>query len=356
MKDRGCDYFRPCWIGGIRPSGRTVHLFAALALIAARGDAAETDAAGIPSRNYDASVAPPSADCSVDLWALSYDDPGVDDGEFLELRLQVVSGTPETWADCGVRSLELLNGATPACSPYRTLLLADLPVRKAEERVRFCAATNPSAACQPNAARNAGLKNGWLQNGPDALRVLDRDARVLKSYSYDGAIHCGAIVLPSESGEFKDAMGKTSDDVILWCEGETYVLAPFDEQEQARQSKRCEVAIATEAAHPGALKEPIPPPLDGAVSAQPGPRPGRILDGGIRRVRAPTFFDAGKAAIAIAPSEAKPELPSLACQVAGPASTQSTTKGGLFALALWVIAYWRRSRAGTSAAGALFGV
>jgi len=161
-----------------------------------------------------------SAACRVALVAASYDDPGADDAEFLELRVdmlatgslgtrtggaaadggmngecssdagaagdaQVVPGDAGAAAgpvlgDCGLGGLELVDGASAACETYRTIPLSLVPIPK-DGYVVLCPAgssVDARAHCDVTSAGRSALRAGWLQNGPnDGFRFVDNRRR-----------------------------------------------------------------------------------------------------------------------------------------------------------------------------------
>jgi hypothetical protein len=199
------------------------------------------------------------ADCSVALVATSYDDPGADDAEFIELRVVLsndagvpsragVSNSPShadldasadasaaidgsagpTLASCGLDALELVDGANGGCATYRHIPLGAVAV-PADGYVVLCAAASTvdeRAHCDVTTAGRSALRAGWLQNGPnDGFRFVPvADGPV--AIAYEGRPACfpaATVELALESGAFDgDA---TVDDVNVACGG-GFVLLP----------------------------------------------------------------------------------------------------------------------------------
>lgn len=218
-------------------------------------------------------------DCNVVLVAASYDDPGTDDAEFLELR---VDGSPRrdasepqsradasdpqwgaeagagvdgsvvvdasagpTLASCGLDALDLVDGANGGCATYRHIPVGTVPI-PADGFVVFCAAgstVDDSAHCDVTTAGRSALRAGWLQNGPnDGLRFVPvADGAV--GIAYEGRPAC----FPSESVELASESGAASgeatvDDVNVACGGR-FVLLP-ESAVPFRQEPTCPAPIA----------------------------------------------------------------------------------------------------------------
>jgi hypothetical protein len=198
------------------------------------------------------------AACNVELVAASYDDPGADDAEFVELRV-LTGGTPPfdggdssaspptsqadggdagrdassapVLGDCGLSRLDLIDGASGGCATYRSIPLADVP-QPEDGFVVLCAAgstVDAAAHCDVTSAGRSQLRAGWLQNGPnDGLRFIGNDGSA-RDVGYEGAPACfapNAPLLATESGESE--AGSAVDDVNAWCGGK-FVLLPTDD-------------------------------------------------------------------------------------------------------------------------------
>ena len=197
------------------------------------------------------------AACHVELVAVSYDDPGADDAEFIELRV-VTGSTPlldggdsralpttsidggdagrdgssaEELGDCGLSRLDLVDGANGGCATYRSLPVADVP-QPEDGFIVLCAAgstVDAAAHCDVTTAGRSQLRAGWLQNGPnDGLRFVGNDGSA-HDVGYEGAPACfaaNAPLLATESGESE--AGSAVDDVNAWCGGK-FVLLPTDD-------------------------------------------------------------------------------------------------------------------------------
>ncbi|HVW28924.1 MAG TPA: hypothetical protein VHC69_26350 [Polyangiaceae bacterium] len=219
-------------------------------------------------------------ECSVALVAASYDDPGADTAEFVELRVDGASnlernaatrtdgaarrsasataakaaedggsradggadaatasdGSPSpdavvspTLASCGLSELDLVDGANGGCATYRRIPLGDLPI-PADGFVVLCPAgssVDQRARCDVTAAGRSALRGGWLQNGPnDGLRFVASQSAATVDLAYEGRPACfgsDSVALATESGaEDGDA---AVDDVNVACGGR-FVLLP----------------------------------------------------------------------------------------------------------------------------------
>lgn len=180
---------------------------------------------------------PAARTCSVSLSRLSADDPGADDGEFLELRIERDGDD----SACRLPMVTLLNGAGGGCEPYRSLDLRDQEITT-QRFVVICASASTVDAdvtCDVTQVAGKSLPNGWLQNGPDdAIAILDESGEVVLAYHY-GATGNGCsgelagTWLPSEEGEIDG-----DDDVIVAC-GDDFELMRLAES-PLRGEPRCE--------------------------------------------------------------------------------------------------------------------
>jgi hypothetical protein len=238
----------------------------ALAIALATSGAAASTA---PSR----SVAPPglviaeTLACRVALVAISYDDPGADDAEFIELRVDGAndggalvrtsdaggafhvdtadgggdsgSGAGDgsldaargpTLGDCGLGELALVDGASGACNPYRTIPLANVPV-PADGYVVLCPAgssVDETAHCGVTTAGRSALRAGWLQNGPDDGLRFVATSGATADVGYEGAPACFASNATELAPEVGQLDGDAEvDDVNVFCDGR-FVLLPAD--------------------------------------------------------------------------------------------------------------------------------
>jgi len=222
--------------------------------------------------------------CRVSVSKVSYDDPDADDAEFLEFRVERTSGdagavpehacstsdaaqspspleagigAPQTLADCGLSTLELVNGGSGACEKYRSLAVGTLSVPD-DGYVVLCAVDSTLATaglCDATAVGTSTLKNGWLQNGPnDGLRFLGPAGEPLVELGCEGGPACfvGATLLPEESGKLPGATGP-EDDVAALC-GAEYRLLPASEA-----PLRSEPGCASGAMDSGVSGNAIPP-------------------------------------------------------------------------------------------------
>lgn len=257
--------------------------------------ACSTGGAGDPARprSVERSVKiAESTSCHVDLVQISYDDPSADDEERITLR---VVGAPDagmsspappadaastvppeapatgscggeshsaeagtslppdggsarsdgatapgasTLGNCGLDHIELVNGSSPACSVYRSLPLADVPI-PIDGYVTICSDDSilgAAGGCDVTTAGGATLRNGWIQNGPDdAMRFVARDGRSAEvSYEGRACVTAGAWSLADESGAMDDGSGEEVDDVNVWCGG-GFVLQPRSRVDPRRE-------------------------------------------------------------------------------------------------------------------------
>jgi hypothetical protein len=214
---------------------------------------------------------------------VSYDSPGADNEEFIELvvdRLAVPPPRPPadaaegarppmpachvphdsgisrpdaaeipdaandsaphalTLADCGLSELRLVNGGAGACDEYRVIPLGAVIVPD-DGFVLVCAQDSVFASsCDVNTAGRSAIRNGFLQNGPnDGFRFLDGAGAVALEVGYEGGPACfsGVVTLVDETGEASGAPGQ--DDVNRACDGK-FDLAPASEA-PLRAPNRC---------------------------------------------------------------------------------------------------------------------
>lgn len=215
--------------------------------------------------------------CRVALTKVSYDGPGADDVEFIELmveRFRLNEGAPPrpkapgtsapdadapapachggadagastdaavtdarsdapagalTLGDCGLEELRLVNGGGGACDEYRVIPLASVVV-PSDGFVVVCAEDSALGACDVTTAGRSALKNGFLQNGPnDGLRFVERSGAFSLEVRYEGGPACfspAAVKLVDETGELAGATGV--DDVNVACDGQFELRSATD--------------------------------------------------------------------------------------------------------------------------------
>lgn len=284
-------------------------------------------------------------DCSVQLSRISYDSPGADAAEVLELR---VSGTftagssRATLADCGLSVIELINGGASDCSPYRQIPVA---AREVPDDGYFvlCSAEAQGTlglVCDFTDWGKSKLSAGWLQNGPaDGLRLLGTE---VKSFAYEGVPpSCSDdwLELPADTGQPID----DSDDIIAACGASGFTRLGLA-QSPLRTTASCAGPTDAGVGAPLLTSPPGSPGDAGAVSAGEGSlqvlgessiHPPRVVrdDAGRPSLWRPyTETDAGTAP--------RPTL-SVGCQLgAGP--TQSLPIGLAWALGSLVLLARRR--------------
>ncbi|HEX4336236.1 MAG TPA: hypothetical protein VH062_10005 [Polyangiaceae bacterium] len=207
-----------------------------------------------------------TAVCRVVLTAVSYDDPGADDAEFVELHVEGLepdsscatmarhvamaehdagcdaaavapdsgdagsdarAGCAPTLGDCGLDGLVLVDGANGACSEYRVLPLATVVI-PGDGYVVLCPAgssVDQSAHCDVTSAGRSALRAGWLQNGPnDGLRFTSTHGANV-DIGYEGSPACFEVHGPELATESGESGGDaTLDDVNVVCDGSFVVL------------------------------------------------------------------------------------------------------------------------------------
>lgn len=234
-------------------------------LFAARAGVAAPDALVISETPF----------CRVSLTKFSYDGPGADDEEFVELVVERFANDPGivpppggaqpptppcntshgagdaspgaidaapptadadarsgalTLGDCGLGEMRLVNGGAGACDEYRVIPLGSVVV-PGDGFVLICAQDSLFAAsCDVNTAGRSALRNGFLQNGPaDGLRFVGALGAVALEVAYEGSPSCfspGAYAAVDETGEASGSPG--SDDVNVVCAGR-FELKPASE-------------------------------------------------------------------------------------------------------------------------------
>lgn len=250
--------------------------------------------------------------CRVSLTKFSYDGPGADDEEFVELVVERfatdsgVSPVPRvppqpptspcntshadaavtdaaappdappdarsgalTLGDCGLGDLRLVNGGAGACDEYRVIPL-DSVVVPSDGFVLLCAQDSLFAAsCTVNTAGRSALRNGFLQNGPtDGLRFVSAEGIVALEVGYEGSLPCfssGAHAAVDETGESVGTPGV--DDVNVVCGGrfelEPASAAPF------RAASGCPTPMTAGSGNADAAPLPHASPTDSGSSSPP---------------------------------------------------------------------------------------
>jgi hypothetical protein len=260
--------------------------------------------------------------CRVSLSKVSYEGPGADDEEFVELivdrlvtgsggaplgrpdarpqvpappppppcntshdpsdagihvpdanaptdaRPDVPSGKP-TLGDCGLGELRLVNGGAGACDEYRVIPLGSVLIPD-DGFVVLCAQDSLfPALCDVDTAGRSALRNGFLQNGPtDGLRFLDASGMVALEVAYEGIPTCfspGAYAALGETGELLGAPG--IDDVNVVC-GNHFELAPISKA-SLRTPNRCDASSAADSGDAATPLEATAPVDSGAGFARP---------------------------------------------------------------------------------------
>jgi hypothetical protein len=132
----------------------------------------------------EAGSAPPDGSaphCSVQLNKLSYDDPGADDSELLELFVAAEPGSEvRALADCNLEQIELFNGADGTREVYRSLDVGQVQV-PSRGYVLICASGSEidlDVQCDITTSSNGALGQSWLQNGPSDGLVFRGSAPV----------------------------------------------------------------------------------------------------------------------------------------------------------------------------------
>lgn len=187
----------------------------------------------------------PGRSCDVRLSQLSYDDPGADDNEWIELRVTCAGATPATLGEAGVAELALFNGGSSGCPIYRRVALADVRVGPSGFSV-ICSAGSEldlDLGCEQSASSTGVLGQSWLQNGPgDGLALIDGAGEVIGAYIYgapgSGAGSCpGAILISEDPGP-----SQGEDSAVVVCpEGD--VVVPMS-QAPLRSAPNCSASNA----------------------------------------------------------------------------------------------------------------
>ncbi|HEX2878474.1 MAG TPA: hypothetical protein VHO25_02945 [Polyangiaceae bacterium] len=209
----------------------------------------------------DAAPAVPHFDCQVSLSKLSYDSPGADTAEFLELRIEGTLdslGQRAKLGDCGLDHLALLNGGDASCASYRQIPLA-AQVVPADGYFTLCSSDAQAVlgtVCDLSSWGTSRLSNGWLQNGPnDVIALIGQTST---HYAYEGVpAQCGDASwrdLPADTGEAIDGV----DDTVAACGDEFLRLSLA--QAPLRAPPQCPTAPQPDAA------TPVGEPTDPAIS------------------------------------------------------------------------------------------
>lgn len=187
----------------------------------------------------------PGRSCDVRLSKLSYDDPGADDNEWIELRVTCAGALPATLGEAGVSEFALFNGGSSGCPIYRRVALADVRVGPHGFSV-ICSAGSEldlDLGCEQTAGSSGPLGQSWLQNGPgDGLALIDDAGEVMGAYLYgapgSGAGSCPDAVLISED----PGPSQGEDSAVVVCpEGD--LVVPMS-QVPLRSALNCSVSNA----------------------------------------------------------------------------------------------------------------
>lgn len=328
---------------------------------------------GAPARGGPGLTVSAGAGCRVSLTKVSYDDPGADDAELVELFVDRVtgsavhawpldasstasgdagglralcdamaplpasrdaasepantppdSGMPQlTLSDCGLAALELVDGAGNACGTYRSIPLGAVPV-PGDGYVVLCAVDSALAAagrCDVMAAGRSALKNGWLQNGPsDGLRFVGTGVTAAVAVGYEQGPSCFApspVLLVDEAGAVVGANGAPEDDVNVFCDPAFVLLGAHDAP--LRRANPCPREAAAADAGLSAA--------DPHVAADGGAVPSERTPSRTARGASSPLLDAGLVAVPRRQA-ASPKVPG--CSVARPGLSRAASPVGLW--------------------------
>jgi hypothetical protein len=215
------------------------------------------------------------------LSKLSYDSPGADVAEFLELHVEGTvesAGQRATLGDCGLDHIGLLNGGDANCASYRQIPLATQIV-PADRYFVMCSSDAQAAlgtSCDFTSWGTSRLANGWLQNGPsDVIALIGPQST---HYAYEGVpAQCGDaswLDLPADTGVAIDGV----DDVIAACGEDHLRLSAI--QAPLRAPAQCPVAAQPDAGSVGSSGNPSGSTASGETSTTTtGSSPGTDLSG-----------------------------------------------------------------------------
>lgn len=310
----------------------------------------------------------PSFDCSVSLAKLSYDSPGSDRAEFIELRIAgrtTDQGIRATLGDCGIDHLELINGGS-TCSVYRTIPLFEVPV-PADGALILCAEESivfADLACDVVGWGRSVLRDGWLQNGPsDGLRLVGTEAvGTIRSFAYEGVpASCSDpswVSLPEDDG----GVTQEADPVVVACP-DGFTVLPYAELRRG-ESPDCapvlgDAGISGEEGMPESPPGPGAEPESGGDSdSSSGPQSGIGSENGTVKT---TFLDVYAPPVSAHPEEAAATPPIFrdygadagltppefgqGCRIAEPGRTTPAFPPWLALLYLSLLAFGGRARA-----------
>jgi hypothetical protein len=257
--------------------------------------------------------------CDVRLNKLSYDDPGTDDAEFIELAVvcsapanaSVDSDATTDVSQAGVAEIRLINGGSNACDAYREISLPDQRLAAAGF-ITICAAGSEldlDLGCDLTSAVDGPLGSGWLQNGPgDLLELVDAGGTVLLSYVY-GAEDSPCRLAQTETLPNDPGPSDGEDEAIVDCgngyEVRSLAQAPFHALAQ------CELSAAASGSAAGLVAAPVWPS-------------GTIANGQIERVQTPPAYATNpNAAKNQTPSSKSTPPPSLGCALASASANRA---------------------------------
>jgi hypothetical protein len=134
-----------------------------------------------------------------------------------------------TLADCGLDSIELINGGRDDCPSYRSLDVAAVPIR-ADGTVLICNAS--LADCDFGHSGQATLRDGWLQNGPhDGVAFVGRTPKRY-IYEFEADRPCASasdLLVGADPGALIDG----EDEVLASCP-----MPHLDDDDGARPRER----------------------------------------------------------------------------------------------------------------------
>ncbi len=153
----------------------------AIALGAGTACSSEPSTETIGSTSQHVQVAD-AGSCTVEWTKVDYDQPGTDDRELIELKVTGFSAG-DTLGDCGLKNIQLINGACGATNPYDTIDLSTVAI-PTDGYIDICD-SNTVSGCDVDMG-----SNNWIQNGPDGLAFYDMNDAVTLTAEYEGTVSC----------------------------------------------------------------------------------------------------------------------------------------------------------------------
>ncbi len=174
-------------------SSWSVCAFLALAC-SAGSEASSSDESAAVGQVSQSMVLSSTANCTVEVTKIDYNQPGDDGNDFIELKVTKKNpGLVTTLADCGIGAIALYDDTSVLCAPYTSTVLATLVIP----------ADGYIEVGQNQSTLNVGVgssPDGWIHNGRGEIAILTTALTGLGAplnwFQYGGTAKCNLLAAP----------------------------------------------------------------------------------------------------------------------------------------------------------------